>query len=153
MTTLDECQEVCFRDATALARTMDLIDVNALLLGEVSNSWSRQRFTSTSMTGLIITWGCCCNFIFDLVLDGHLLRDRFTLYGRQRGCRLSCVNLSFFRHLVNLNDHMTHGDDVVVAIVDSSDFARGCRGDLGDQLVREHLAKILVLCTVDKHAW
>lgn len=72
------------------------------------------------------------------------MRDRFTLCGRQGGCRLSCVNLSFFWHLVNLNDHVTHGDDVVVAIVDSSDFARGCRGDLGDQLVREHLAKILV---------
>ena len=127
MATLDELKEVSLGDATTLARAMHLVNIYALLLGEVSNSWSRQRFTSTSSTGLIITWGCCCNFVFHLILNGHLLYHWLTLRSRQRSCRLRCVNfflsLSF---LFNLKDNVTNWDDVVVTKVDCGDLARCC---------------------------
>ena len=67
MPTIDEGEDVALGYSTIFARTWYLIDINTLRLGDVSNSWSRQGFSTSSC--ILITWRRCCDFIFNDVLS------------------------------------------------------------------------------------
>lgn len=55
MTTLNKVQDVFLGDTAIFASAWDLVDVNAFLLGKVSNSW-----------------GCSRYFVLDLVLSDNV---------------------------------------------------------------------------------
>ena len=44
--TLDEAEDVAFCDTAVLARARHRVNIDSFLLGEMSNSWSRQGFTT-----------------------------------------------------------------------------------------------------------
>ena len=124
MSALDEAEDVCLGDTTILARAWHCVNINAFLLGEVSNSWSRQGFTSKSIGELLITWRCSRGLIFDLVLRGHNVLSRLRYL--HRGGWLCCINFVFatlFTSLINLEHDMADGNDLIVAKVDLEDLA------------------------------
>lgn len=147
MPTLNEAHEVPFGDTTILAGTVHRVDVNSLLLREVSNSWSRQGFTRQTSSLLLITWRCSANLVFDLVLRGHyILRSSCWLSWLHGCCRNRSFNfLTSFTRLINLEHNMADWNDLIVTKVDLSDFTSGCRGNLCNEFVREDFAQILVL--------
>lgn len=72
MTTLNKVQDVFLGDTAIFASAWDLVDVNAFLLGKVSNSWSRQGFSTRACISSVITWGCSRYFVLDLVLSDNV---------------------------------------------------------------------------------
>ena len=73
MATLDEAEDVGLGDTAVLACAWHRVNIDSFLLGEMSNSWSRQGFTTRlSISSLeLITWRCCCGLVFDLILCGY----------------------------------------------------------------------------------
>ena len=142
MTTFDESEDVSFRYSAAFTGSWDLIDVDALLLGEVSHRWSRQGFSS-AITKRLITWGSSGHLISDLVLDGYC-----GLWLRWLRClsRSRSGNFSFLAAIIlDGENHVADWDDFVVSKIDRTDFTSGCRWDLGDKFIGKDLAQVLIL--------
>ena len=147
MATLDEAEDVAFCDTAVLACTRYRVNIDSFLLGEMSNSWSRQGFTTrwSISSLLLITWRCCCSLVFDLVLCGHnVLGWLRGLHRRGRFCGID-FHAATSANLINLEHDMTNGDNLIVTKVDLSNLARGSRGDFSNKFVRENFAQILVL--------
>ena len=147
--TFDEGHEVGFGHAAILTRAGHLVDINSFLLGQVSNSWSRQGFTTKcgSACGLLITWRRRCNLIFNLFLGSHCVRRRSLLCCLKMSW-FSCINFLAAALLLNLQHNVPHWDNFIVAKVDLSYFSSGSRWNLRNKFVGEDLAEVLKLCQI-----
>ena len=147
VSTFDEGHEVGFGHAAILTRTRHLVDINSFLLGQVSNSWSRQGFTTKcgSACGLLITWRRRCNLIFNLFLGSHCVCRGSLLCRLKRMSWFSRINFLAAALLFNLQNDVPHWDNFIVAKVDLSYFSSGSRWNLCNEFVSENLAKVLIL--------
>ena len=134
MATLDEIEDVGLGDATTFPCAGHRVDIDPLLLREVSNSWSGQGFTTRQAISLkeLITWRCCCCFVFDLVLGGN------NILGWLCGCdRVGWLcsghfvaGAGFVPFLFDFEHDVSDGDDLVVPEVDCRDLTRRSGRDL-----------------------
>ena len=141
-TTLDKCEDVSLCHSTILSSTWNLIDIDSLRLGDVPNSWSRQGFsTSTDL----ITWRCSCNLVFYLILNWNLIRSK-RLRCLQGSGWLSCFNIfRAFAFFFDLDDNVTHCNNIIVTVIYRCDLSSCCRWNLGDKLISEYFAQVLIL--------
>ena len=146
MSTFNEGQKVNFGHAAILTRTMYLVDINSFLLGQVSNSWSRQGFSTKcgSACGLLITWRRSWNLIFNLLFSSHCVRWGSLLCCLKSMSWFSCINF-LAAHLVNLQNDVSYWNNFIVAEIDLSNFSRGGRRNLGNKLVRKYFTEVLIL--------
>ena len=142
MTTLNKCEYVSLCHSTILSSTWNLVDIDSLRLGNVPNSWSRQGFsTSTDL----ITWRCSCDLIFDLILNWNLIRLERLRCLQRRGW---FSRLNFFGTLplfFDLDDDVTDSNDIIVTVIHCCDFSSCRRWNLGDKLICEYFAQVLIL--------
>lgn len=81
---------------------------------------------------MLITWGCCCSLVFNLVSDWNMVVGCCLRLCRSNSRSWLCsIDFRFFV-VFNLDDDMTNWNDIVVAKVDGGDRACGCGWNLGD---------------------
>lgn len=128
MSATDKTEHVSFGDTTILAGSVHRVDINSLLLSEVSNSWSRQGFSTESISiELLITWRCSCILIFNLVLYGnHVLGSSCGLYWCHGCGRLGgfCWQ-TILSYLINPHHDMADWDNSIITKSDLNDLASG----------------------------
>ena len=144
--TLQNSHSFGIRKSTLVPQFSQQVDINSFLLGQVSNSWSRQGFSTKcgSACGLLITWRRSCNLIFNLLLSSHCICWGSLLCCLKRMSWFSCIN--FFAALfIYLQNDVSHRNNFIVAKVDLSYFSRGSRRNFCNKLVRENFTEVLIL--------